>query len=126
MSKLKMLREVHNYTQEFIAETLGMDQSTYSKLEKNPRNLKAEQAEKLAVLYSLEVEDILSNDTIFVYSHNTINTIDKGYVHNLYEQKDMFEQVMASKDSQISLLKEEVEQLRKQNEQLLKMLEKGR
>jgi len=126
MSKLKVLREVHNYTQEFIAEALGVDQSTYSKLEKNPKSLKVDQAQKLAELYNLEVADILSKDAIFVYSQNTINTIDKGYVHNLYERKDMFEQVMAAKDGQISLLKEEVEQLRKQNEQLLKMLEKGR
>lgn len=120
MSKLKILREVNNYTQEFIAEALGVDQSTYSKLEKNPKNLKAEQAEKLAKLYEMEVSDILSSDIVISFTHNTI---DKGYIHNHYDQKEMIQVLLADKDKQIDFLKGEMDHIKKQNDQLLKMLE---
>ncbi len=120
MSKLKVLREVNNFTQEFIAETLGVDQSTYSKIERNPKNLKADQAEKLAKLYDVEVSDIISSDVTISFSHNTI---DKGYIHNNFDHKDMIEQIISAKDGEIKTLKEQVEHLKRQNDQLLKMLE---
>lgn len=120
MSKLKVLREVNNYTQEFVAETLGVDQSTYSKIERNPKNLKAEQAEKLAKLYDVDVSDIISSDVTISFSHNTI---DKGYIHNHFDHKGMFEQVISAKDEEIKVLMEQVDHLKKQNDQLLKMLE---
>lgn len=119
MSKLKVLREVNNYTQEFVAETLGVDQSTYSKIERNPKNLKAEQAEKLAKLYDVDVSDIISSDVTISFSHNTI---DKGYIHNHFDHKDMFEQIVSAKDEEVKILMEQVEHLKKQNDQLLKML----
>jgi transcriptional regulator with XRE-family HTH domain len=119
MSKLKILREVNNYTQEFIAETLGVDQSTYSKLEKNPKNLKADQAEKLASLYELEVSDILSSDIVISFTHNTI---DKGYIHNHFDQKDMIEKVIAAKDGEIKTLHEQVDHLQKHVDQLMKVI----
>lgn len=120
MSKLKILREVNNYTQEFIAEALGVDQSTYSKLEKNPKNLKAEQAEKLAKLYDIDVADILSAEVTISFSHSTFS--DRGYVHNNFEQKDMIEKVIAAKDGEIKTLREQVENLLNQNDQLLKII----
>lgn len=120
MSKLKVLREVNNYTQEFVAETLGVDQSTYSKIERNPKNLKVEQAEKLAKLYDVDVSDIMSSDITISFSHNTI---DKGFIQNHFEQKGMFDQVVQAKNEEIKILMEQVDHLKKQNDQLLKMLE---
>lgn len=120
MSKLKVLREVNNYTQEFVAETLGVDQSTYSKIERNPKNLKAEQAEKLAKLYDVDVSDIISSDITISFSHNTI---DKGFIQNHFEQREMVDKAFAAKDEELKTLREQVEYLRKQNDQLLKMLE---
>jgi transcriptional regulator with XRE-family HTH domain len=54
-STLKILREVNNYTQEFVAEDiLGISQNTYSRLEQNPNKITAEQAQKLSELYKCE------------------------------------------------------------------------
>ncbi len=119
MSKLKILREVNNYTQEFIAETLGVDQSTYSKLEKNPKNLKADQAEKLAALYELEVSDILSSDIVISFTHNTI---DKGYIHNNFVEKGMIEKIITAKDGEIKTLRDQVDHLQKHIDQLMTVI----
>lgn len=121
MSKLKILREVNNYTQEFIAETLGVDQSTYSKLEKNPKNLKADQAEKLASLYEVDVADILSAGVTLSFTQSNSNK-GYGYVHNYFEQKEVIDKIVAVKDEQIATLKGQVESLQKQVDQFMKII----
>lgn len=59
---LRILRELNNYAQEYIAEVLGISQNTYSRLEKNPEKLSAEQARKLAQLYSVTLDELLSEE----------------------------------------------------------------
>ena len=123
MSHLKVLREVNNYTQEYVATKIGVDQSTYSKIERNPKNLKAEQVEKLAELYDVGVADILSSEGLTIHFSGHIEK-NNGYVNNNYEmQKEVLDKIYAVKDDEIKTLKEQVEYLRKQNDQLLKMLE---
>jgi transcriptional regulator with XRE-family HTH domain len=119
MSPLKVLREVNNYTQEYVAGRIGVDQSTYSKLERNPKNLLAEQAQKLAELYNVGLSDIISGGVSVAFSNNTI---DKGYIHNRYEES--MGRVTATKEEEIRLLKDEVEYLRNQNLQLLHLIGK--
>ncbi|MBL7858162.1 MAG: helix-turn-helix transcriptional regulator [Cyclobacteriaceae bacterium] len=122
MSKLKILREVNNYTQEFIAEALGLDQSTYSKLERNPKKLKAEQAEKLAEIYEVSIGDLLSSEGMTIHFSGHIEK--NGYVNNSYEvQNEFADKIAAIKDGEIRTLKEQIEHLKSQNEKLMKMLE---
>ncbi len=62
-STLKILRELNNYTQEFIAEdVLNTSQATYARIEVNQSKLTAEQAKKLALLYKVNVAHLLSED----------------------------------------------------------------
>lgn len=119
MSNLKVLREVNNYTQEYVATKIGVDQSTYSKLERNPKSLKADQAEKLAQLYDVTLTDILAGGVSISFSNNTI---DKGYIHNHYEES--IDKIVAAKDSEIKSLKEEIDYLREQNKKLLDLVGK--
>lgn len=120
MSNLKVLREINNYSQEYVASKIGVDQGTYSKLERNPKIIKAEQAEKLAELYDVSLADILSGGVSISFSNNTI---DKGGINNFYEEKSV-DKIVASKDGEIKTLKEEVEYLREQNKQLLELIGK--
>lgn len=123
MSHLKVLREVNNYTQEYVASKIGVDQSTYSKIERNPKNLRAEHVEKLAELYDVGVADILSSEGLTIHFSGHIEK-NNGYVHNNYEmQREVLDKIYAAKDGEILSLKEQVEYLKKQNDQLLKMLE---
>lgn len=122
MSSLRVLREINNYTQEYVALQIGVDQSMYSKIERNPKIINGVQAEKLAELYDVGVGDILSPGVTIVFSNSTFS--DKGYVHNLHEEihNAALEKVIAAKDGEIKTLKEELEYLRKQNNQLLALL----
>ncbi|MFD1001737.1 helix-turn-helix domain-containing protein [Ohtaekwangia kribbensis] len=121
MSNLRVLREINNYTQEYVASQIGVDQSTYCKIERNPRVLKAEQVEKLAQLYDVGVADILA-PSVSISFENTQKGY--GYINNLNEefQPEAFEKIIAAKDDQIKELKEQIEYLKKQNNQLLALL----
>ena len=158
MSNLKVLREINNYTQEYVASQLGIDQSSYSKIERSPRTLRGEQLEKLARLYKVTVSDILSTgvsvsfpgesdvtsragdqakeeivklydvgeDTLAPSVSISFENTQKGYgyINNLNEefQPEAFEKIIAAKDDQIKDLKEQLEFLKNQNNQLLALL----
>ena len=63
-STLKILREINDYTQEFVAEdVLSISQTTYARLEQNPSKITAEQAQKLSDLYRVSIANLLSEAT---------------------------------------------------------------
>lgn len=57
--KLKELRKVHNYTQDQVAEVLGVVRQTYSHYETGKRTPDAEALYKLAGLYNISIDDLL-------------------------------------------------------------------
>lgn len=57
--KLKELRKVHNYTQDYVAEALGIVRQTYSHYETGKRMPDAESLYKLAGLYNISVDDLM-------------------------------------------------------------------
>jgi transcriptional regulator with XRE-family HTH domain len=116
-STLKILREVNNYTQEFIAEDiLGISQNTYSRLEQQPNKITAEQAQKLSELYKVSIANLLSEATpVITFKENTVtnntNAVN-GYIQSNTNHNN----------EEVQALKEEIEYLRKQNTELIKAL----
>jgi len=103
VSTLKLLREVNNYTQAFVAETiLGMSQNTYSRLEASPGKLTAEQAQKLCEFYKVSMSDLLSE------------------VQPVISFKDPHKE--SCKEEELHFLKGELEYFKRQNLELLRLL----
>ena len=59
---LKLLREANNYTQENVAEFLGINRSTYSNYETGDREAPWAVLEKLANLYGCDQFDLENED----------------------------------------------------------------
>lgn len=57
--KLKELRKVNNYTQDYVAEVLGVVRQTYSHYETGKRTPDAEALYKLAGLYNISIDDLM-------------------------------------------------------------------
>ena len=113
---LKILREVHDYRQEYIAEDiLGISQSTYAKLEQNPSKITAEQAQKLSDFYKVSIANLMSEVTPVITFKDSIthNKNGSGYVQN---------QTVNNHDAEMEILKAENEYLKKINLDLLQML----
>ena len=84
-STLKILREVNDYTQDFVAEDiLGISQPTYARLEQNPSKITAEQAQKLSDLYKVSIANLLSEATpVITFRQNDVHENTNGINGNL-------------------------------------------
>ncbi len=58
--RLKSLREIRNYTQEYVADELGISQSYYSKIEKEQVELSVRHLCRLAEILNIEVSVLLN------------------------------------------------------------------
>lgn len=69
---LRKHRVLRGYTQEYIAEYLGKrDYTAYSRYEQGRSNLKMEDAIKLANLYEVDVQELISvTPSVAAYSDN--------------------------------------------------------
>ena len=103
VSTLKLLRELNNYTQAFVAETiLGISQNTYSRLEASPGRLTAEQAQKLCEFYKVSMAALLSK------VKPVIRFEDPGKEN--------------AKENELLFLKDELEYFKRQNLELVRLL----
>lgn len=59
MIRLRELREMHNYTQEYVAEAIGVSRITYYRYETDFRQLKAPELIALAKLYHVSIDYLL-------------------------------------------------------------------
>lgn len=59
MNRIKALREDHDYTQQYVADCIGITQRKYSYLETGTQQLTAEILILLANLYNVSVDYIL-------------------------------------------------------------------
>lgn len=58
-AKLKQLRIIHGYTQDYIASVLGISRQTYSHYETGKRTPSPDALFKLAGLYNISVDDLM-------------------------------------------------------------------
>lgn len=57
---IQKLRKKHNFSQEYVAKQLGISRPTYIQIEKGERELTISEAQKLASIFSLSLEDFFS------------------------------------------------------------------
>ena len=60
--KIKTLREVKGYSQEYMANQLGISQSTYCKMEKNERMINFQNINKIASILETKMVEIVVID----------------------------------------------------------------
>ncbi len=62
---LKKLRRNNGISQEFLAKKIGVSRPTYMQIENGSRKMLVEEAQKLATLFELSLDDFLSGKEIF-------------------------------------------------------------
>jgi transcriptional regulator with XRE-family HTH domain len=92
--KLKILREVNNYTQEYVARVLDISQNAYSLLEKGTTKITLDRIEVLAELYKTTPAELISvNENIYngisvasEMMHSNIPPTLSSFEKRMYEQ----------------------------------------
>jgi transcriptional regulator with XRE-family HTH domain len=112
-NNIKSLRELKNYTQEYMAEQLGITQAGYSKIEKGKTDLGYKKLEEIARILGVSVEGIITFDTQkYFNSFNNINGDYNGSIlinsdicpmlKKLYEDKiELLEKLLIKTDSEL-------------------------
>jgi len=114
-SKIKLLREVHNYTQDYVAEFIDVAQNTYSLMEKGETKLTVDRLEKLAKLYKMELVDM-------------IRLNEQTYIHTITHSQGVCSQQVTINhqmpEEERELYKSTIERLERENEKLHKLIDK--
>ncbi len=112
-SKIRSLRLLRGLSQEYMANELGINQTSYSRIENNQMKLTAELLEKLSGILGVSVTDITNNEPLIIQNHAS-NYGAQGQIENFYaDQKELYEKFLASKDAEIARLTSQLEALMK-------------
>lgn len=127
--KLRLLREFRNYSQEYIAEKLGITQHAYSRIENNLTKLTAERLERLAAILNIPPLELLSDkEPVISFSDpgpSTAAAIKEDHWKEIIENtRQLYGQVICSKDEKIAFLENEIRALRKDRDRIILLVER--
>ncbi len=100
--KIRVLREIKGFSQEYMAETLGVSISAYGKLERNQTELNLTKLQNIAKILGISTVHLLSFD-----ENDIFNEYDpKPYKSVLDDnERALYERMLKEKDEIIEFLK---------------------
>ncbi|MDO8965737.1 helix-turn-helix domain-containing protein [Algoriphagus sp.] len=114
---MRILRESKEYSQEYVANVLNINQKTYSSIESGKSKLTVERINQLADLYHVKPDYFLSEE-LPVINYNTGPNSHGGnfktYNNNSSETdflKSVYEKMLQEKNQTISNLENQIEKL---------------
>ena len=113
-SKISTIRLARGYTQDYIAEKLGIKQNQYSKIEKDEK-IKVDDSllKRIADVLGVSIDDIKSPTPVVMNFHNCSYNAPNGTQNNYINEKAMevlFTQIEI-KDKQLAEKDKYIEQL---------------
>lgn len=121
--KIRVLRELKGFKQDFVANELNMTTNGYGKIERNETDVLFSRLEQIAKIFSVSVADILSIDEKKIqFSIVSSNASFHGTNYNQYNvDKEMYEKTIKGLEREVELhrqmnemLKEKISLLEKQ------------
>ena len=107
--KIKIMREMNQWTQEEVAEKLGMSTTGYAKIERGQTNVSVEKLKQIAQVFNLNIAQLLDDDERFVIcsigdNHSNYNNYF-GTNEKLSLENEKLKQLLSAKESEIEALK---------------------
>jgi transcriptional regulator with XRE-family HTH domain len=105
-TKIKKVRELKNYTQEYMAQKLNVSQSTYSRYEKEDGDITIALLNEISEIFGMKVEDLLSFDEKVVFNNYASNQANQAYVINVISEKEreLYEKTIKLLEEKIKFL----------------------
>ena len=111
--KIRKIREIKGYSQDYMAAQLKMSQNNYSRIELDQNNINISRLEEIAKVLEVKPTDIMEFDERYVF-HNTWNNQTGG------ESKGG----IFNNEAAIKELRDQNNYLREENSRLLGIIEK--
>jgi len=117
-NKIKKVRELKNYTQEYMAERLGITQSGYSRYEKEDGDLTISQLDKISEIFQMKLEDLISFDEKFIFnnygtSHDKSFSVNYSNIND--KERELYDKTIKLLEDQIVILQERIYELKSKN-----------
>lgn len=83
-NRLRKLRMIKGYSQEYMADVLKISQKTYSNMENDKSSISIDTLKKIAEEYKVDLMEILSDDKVIVQQNNShdSSTFQGGIIIN--------------------------------------------
>lgn len=109
--KVKKLREIKGYKQEYMAERLGISQQSYSKLESERADIPYSRIEQLAEIFQIRPEDLVAFDSQYIF--NNYGSPNQGIAYfNFPEQmKQLYEDNIKLLENKVKYQETEIARL---------------
>ncbi|MBX3103110.1 MAG: helix-turn-helix transcriptional regulator [Bacteroidetes bacterium] len=92
-NKIRVLREMRGFSQEYMAEQIGISQTGYSRLEREAEGLTLGRLEQIANVLAINPIDLITMDEKFVFNNceSIYNVVNNGTLtvneRKMYEEK---------------------------------------
>jgi transcriptional regulator with XRE-family HTH domain len=91
-NKIKNIRELRNYTQQYMADQLGITQAGYSKIEKGKTLVSYSKLLEISVIFEASIEEIINFDSKeCIKSLNAIKDTNTDLNDNYKVLKELYE-----------------------------------
>ncbi|MBK0395891.1 helix-turn-helix domain-containing protein [Kingella bonacorsii] len=113
--KIRVLREINQWSQEEMAEKLSMSPNGYAKIERGQSNINIEKLKQIAQIFNIDVVELFATqDKSFFFSIGD-NTNNQNYVGSdeklLLENKNLKE-LLEAKNNEIAALRQVIDLLK--------------
>ncbi len=106
--KIKKVRELRNYTQEYMAEKLGLSQNGYGKMEREDSDISVTRLTQIAEILEVNLLDLLTFDENKLFFNITHNTTGNGiaiYAALTDKERDLYEKMISQLKEENTFLK---------------------
>ena len=124
---MRILRESQDYSQEYVADVLNINQKTYSNLESGKSKLTVDRIQQLADLYHVKPDYFLSEDLPVINYNSGPNSHGGNFetynnnIGDLEFIKSVYEKMLQEKNNTISNLENQIEKLTSIIQELTKL-----
>lgn len=106
-SRIKRLREDKNYSQDYLAQKLGITQKAYSKIETNQTRLSVDNLLRISEVLETSINKILDIDGGTVYNNYSTHNGEGIVINKSTSDKiiELYDKLLKAKDNEIEALK---------------------
>jgi len=104
-TNIRKLRELKNFSQEYIANELNISQSTYAKIENRQIIPKIDRLKQIAIVLEVDVSTLLNTSNILAFNFQS-KANQSEHTNNQYlELKELYENLIKQQQEEIDFLR---------------------
>jgi len=107
--KIRQLRELKGFSQEYMAEKLAISQRAYSKLERNETKADWNRISEIAAVFEMDPMDLVSFDDNLIFNNCTQSGKFNNFVNQFPEKLiEQYEQQIKRMEDEILFLRDQL------------------